>query len=218
MLRRLLIALGALGWAAPAGGETQGFSNPLAVTWDVGAPSAIRPLSLSLDDRADFEIGRVPIRVPDALSWARGAVYGDSWEDSWSDGSRFRICALDDRACADELPGRFGLRFQSDGTGGVRFGALVRLGENLQRPRATSRNAWRFFIAADAHALTWDFNGNDDETLKLEDQIMLGDAQVGLARRLGPGELALGFIHREVQTEGASRTEQFGGVTFTMEH
>ncbi len=214
MGRGLLITLGIAGAIAGMNGaaHAQDQSNPLSVTWKVDAPETIRPLSFSLREDTDLEIHTVPLRMPDSPDPGPSAANG-----AWDGDARFQDCVADP-ACAN-APGRLGLRFRTDGTGGVKFGALVRFGENLQKPRTSSSNAWRFFAAADAHALTWDFNGNDGESVRLEeDKVLVGDAQIGVARPLMGGDLAFGFIHREVSVEGASRDEQFGGVTFSMAH
>jgi hypothetical protein len=213
MVRGLVITLAAFGLAGAAAAQSDGASNPFDVTWAVGAPTVVDPLPFSLNGRVDFEIAPLSLHMR-----LNGVDPGPTLaDDIWGGESRFPACNIHDPACADELPAAFGLRLRSDGSGGVKFGALVRLGESLSAPRATSKNSWRFFAAADAHAVTWDLNRNDGETFRVEDLLTLGDAQVGIARPLAGGDLAFGFIHREVSVEGASRNEQYGGVTFTLE-
>jgi len=211
-LRIVLAAAGLAGLSAalPAGAQ-DGSSNPLAVTWEVDAPFVVTPLSLSLID-SDAEIASVPIRMPNLIDAGPSSADG-----GWRSDSYFTECQ--DEMCSEEAPGRLGLRVRSDGTGGVKFGALVRLGEDLSKPRSASDTSWRFFAAADAHALTWDFDRSDGDSVRLEeDKVVVGDAQVGVSRPLAGGDLAFGYIHREVSTEGASRTEQFGGITFSLAH
>lgn len=218
MGRGLFITLSGLAGGLGLGllpASAQEASNPLTVTWEVNTPDVMRPLAFSLSESTDIEIAPVPIRMPDGVDPGPSAATDGPGGDF-----RLQQDCIADPACADG-PGRIGLRMSSDGFGGVKFGALVRFGENLSKPRDASDNSWRFFAAADAHALTWDFNGNDGESLRLEqDKVLVGDAQIGLSRPLAGGDLALGFIHREVSAdfEGANRTEQFGGVTFTMSH
>jgi hypothetical protein len=197
--------------AAPASAQ-DGSSNPFNVTWNVDAPFAVRPLPFSLNESVP-EVATIPIRMPQLADPGPSAAEGVWRGESFTDG-----CA-DQLECLEEAPGRLGLRVRSDGAGGVKFGALVRLGEDLSKPRSSSDTSWRFFAAADAHALTWDFDRSDGESMRLEeDKVLVGDAQVGVSRPLAGGDLAFGYIHREVSAEGASRTEQFGGVTFTMAH
>jgi hypothetical protein len=216
MRRGLTIVLTAAGLAgfsaaAPAGAQ-DGSSNPLAVTWEVDAPFVVKPLSVSLNDDAP-EIASVPIRMPNLVDPGPSAADG-----VWRGASYVQDCQ-DELICEAEAPSRLGLRVRSDGTGGVKFGALVRLGEDLSKPRSQSDASWRFFAAADAHALTWDFDRSDGDSVRLEeDKVLVGDAQLGVSRPLAGGDLAFGYIHREVSTEGASRTEQFGGVTFSLAH
>jgi hypothetical protein len=205
--------LGAFGLAAPA--LAQSSDNPIRVTWNVDAPEVVEPLSFSLNDRSDAEIAQIPIRaLPRAVDPGPSAA-----ADVWRGEVHFQDCAMD-AACAETAAaGTVGLRLRSDGYGGVKFGALVRLGEDLSAPRDPSDTSWRVFAAADAHAVTWDFDRSDGETVRLEeDKVLVGDAQLGIARPLMGGDLAFGFVHREVSAEGYSRNEQFGGVTFSMAH
>jgi hypothetical protein len=100
---------------------------------------------------------------------------------------------------------------------GVGGGAIVRLGRNLSSPREDDKG-WYAFIGADTQALTWSFGGGGDEEreLRLEDKQMIGDYQVGVARRIGDGDLSFGYVHREVKWQGASRNEQFVGVSYAV--
>jgi hypothetical protein len=226
MFRGVLITLGVLSLGAPAMAQSASSANPFRVTWDANPPALIDPftdpLPLTINDSADLQFGRTrPLRAPiDQVGGAEGAWIVE--DEPWTDAPQFHVCAAADQTCADRLPNAFGLRLRPDGSGGLKLGALVRLGEHLKQPRTTSRNAWRFFAAADAHAVTWDLDRNDDETLRVEDHLMLGDAQVGVARPLGPGDLSLGVTQREVKAavgrDGFSRTEQFAGITFSMKH
>ncbi len=209
-----LTAAGVAGLAAVAPAAAQeGSSNPLAVTWEVDAPFVVTPLPFSLNDRSP-EVAAVPLRMRSLIPSGPSAA-----PETWDGDTYFQQCG-DDTACTEEAAGgRLGLRVRSDGSGGVKFGALVSLGEGLSKPRSLSDNSWRFFAAADAHALTWDFDRSDGESVRLEeDKVLVGDAQVGVSRPLAGGDLAFGYIHREVSAEGASRTEQFGGVTFSLAH
>jgi hypothetical protein len=102
---------------------------------------------------------------------------------------------------------------------GVGGGAIVRFGRNLSSPREDDKG-WYAFIGADTQALTWSFGGGrrDARDLRLEDKQMIGDYQVGVARRLGEGDLSIGFVHREVKWQDASRNEQFLGVSYAVRH
>lgn len=100
---------------------------------------------------------------------------------------------------------------------GVGGGAIVRFGRNLSSPRRDDKG-WYAFVGADTQALTWSFGGGRDDgrELRLEDKQLIGDYQVGVARRLAGGDLSLGFVHREVKWQDASRNEQFVGVSYAV--
>ncbi len=101
---------------------------------------------------------------------------------------------------------------------GVGGGAIVRFGRNLSSPRKDDKG-WYAFVGADTQALTWSFGGGrpgEERELRLEDKQMIGDYQIGVARRLGEGDLSIGFVHREVKWQDASRNEQFLGVSYAV--
>ena len=99
---------------------------------------------------------------------------------------------------------------------GVGGGAIVRFGRNLTAPRE-DRSRWYAFVGADAQALTWSLGSTGQEpTLRLEDKQLIGDYQAGVAVRVGEGDLAFGLVHREVKHNGASRNEQFVGVSYAI--
>jgi hypothetical protein len=104
----------------------------------------------------------------------------------------------------------------SDQVSGVGGGALVRFGRNLTAPR-DEQSGWYAFIGADAQALTWSLGDRrqQEHALRLEDKQMVGDYQAGVALRIAHGDLAFGFVHREVSWNDVSREEQFVGVSFT---
>jgi hypothetical protein len=98
---------------------------------------------------------------------------------------------------------------------GVGGGAIVRFGRNLTAPRE-ERSRWYAFLGADTQALTGSLGGDTrEDVLRLEDKQMVGDYQAGVAVRVGQGDLAFGFVHREVSWNDFSREEQFIGVSFT---
>lgn len=198
-------------------------------------------LGMEVDDDTSF-LGRVALHVVDDPSIGATPIVTDfddpylraversqvgavSVYDVGPDGQRIlprQGLRLDYvRPLTSALPGdvevafepRANLTFGSDiqGYGG---GAIVRFGRNLTEPRGKA-SRWYAFIGADAQALTWSLGGNQDRTLRLEDKQLIGDYQVGVARRVAGGDLALGFVHREVKWNDYSRDEQFFGVTYT---
>lgn len=100
---------------------------------------------------------------------------------------------------------------------GVGGGAVVRFGRNLTRPRH-ERSRWYAFVGADAQALTWSLGARGDQEagLRLEDKQLIGDAQAGVAMRLGAGDLSLGFVHREIKYKDAKTHEQFVGLSYSI--
>jgi len=133
--------------------------------------------------------------------------------DTWTNVANVRACAnpLD----CDEASSRLDVRFNGN-VEGVRFGALVRFGENFSAPRRSGSRGWYIFAAADAQAVTWKLDGRAGEVVRLEEKSLVGDAQAGVAIEVGGGDLAFGFVHREFSYEGYSANEQFGGVTFAI--
>jgi len=106
---------------------------------------------------------------------------------------------------------------------GVGGGAVVRFGRNLTKPR-DERSRWYAFIGVDAQALTWSLGGGrgDEQALRLEDKQLIGDAQAGIAVRLGAGDLSFGIVHREIKYRGVNgsdsveRQEQYAGVSYSI--
>jgi len=109
---------------------------------------------------------------------------------------------------------------------GAGAGALVRIGQNFTEARSRSEQpGWYVYAGADAQALTYKVNGNSGgiaDAVRVEDKLMVGDAQVGVALKRRPNEeFALGFVHREVTYEGNirasfSRDERFLGFSYAL--
>lgn len=102
---------------------------------------------------------------------------------------------------------------------GAGAGALVRLGQNFSEPRRRWQiPGWYVFAGADAQALTWkiDRRMGPEDALRFEEKMMVGDAQAGVAFRVGLADIAFGFVHREISHKEATRQEQFGGVTIVV--
>ncbi len=125
------------------------------------------------------------------------------------------------RPLSSALPGEMEVLFEpranftvGDDMSGFGGGAIVRFGRNLTEPRAKA-SRWYAFIGADAQALTWSLGGRQDHTLRLEDKQLVGDYQIGVARRVAGGDLSLGVVHREIKWNDYSRDEQFVGVSYT---
>lgn len=102
---------------------------------------------------------------------------------------------------------------------GAGAGALVRIGQNLVKEGRNPRSGqWFLFAGADAQAVTWRPDSSPliaDGGVAVQEMVMIGDAQAGIAWRLGKANLAVGFVHREFSWEGATIEEQFGGISIS---
>jgi len=91
---------------------------------------------------------------------------------------------------------RAGLSFGPDGSG-AGAGAEVRIGRYLQND--AERPAWYFFAGAERHALLYDPGQGFDMqgAMTLEPYAVVGDAQAGVAMRLGDNDLSFAYVRRE---------------------
>ncbi len=100
------------------------------------------------------------------------------------------------------------------------FGGTVRLGQYLDGPDEQPR--WWVFAGADRQALLFDPGAgfNMLEAFTLEPYAVVGDAQAGLAARLGPADISLAYVRREtvfsLPTESWEQSEDFVAFTFSM--
>lgn len=107
-----------------------------------------------------------------------------------------------------------------------RVGGEVRIGQNFdQRGNGEADSSWYLFAGADGEALVWepDSTGSMDMSVNdmaLRDKVTVGDMQAGISLQRGDGQLSLSYIRREVEYSdrafGASETEDFAGVSFTI--
>jgi len=91
---------------------------------------------------------------------------------------------------------RAGVSFGPDGSG-AGAGAEVRIGRYLQSD--AERPAWYFFAGAERHALLYDPQQGFDMqgAMTLEPYAVVGDAQAGVAMRLGDNDLSFAYVRRE---------------------
>lgn len=99
-------------------------------------------------------------------------------------------------------------------------GAIVRFGRNLTEPRGEDQGGWYIFAGADARALTWKLDDAFalDDAVRLEERTIVGDAQAGVAFRVGRADVALAIVHREVHYRDTSADEQFAGISIAFRH
>jgi hypothetical protein len=118
--------------------------------------------------------------------------------------------------CSD-LAASFAVKAEGDDVN-LSFGATAGVADRLSSLSSSAeRSSWYLFVAADAQAMSWSFAGrqpNSGSGVKLDDMRLLGDVQAGLGGRVAGGDLAMGFVSREVSHMGASRQENFVGLTF----
>lgn len=101
-------------------------------------------------------------------------------------------------------------------------GTIARIGQNLDRERA-SEPSWYFFAGADAEALTIDprqgFSDVED-SMRLQDYTLVGDAQAGIAWKWGPADVALAYVQKEREystpSYGITRKDDFGALSVTL--
>ena len=118
--------------------------------------------------------------------------------------------------CSDE-PDYLALRLHADDVG-MRVGAQARIADRVSSlvHQGDGRPRWYLYLAADTQAMTWAPRGGQDHagTISLDDMRLVGDAQAGVGTRVGGGDLAIGYFGREVSHMGASRQENFVGLTY----
>lgn len=91
---------------------------------------------------------------------------------------------------------RAGLSFGPQGSG-AGAGAQVRIGRYLQED--SQRPSWYLFAGAERHALLYDpaEGWNMRGAMTLEPYAVVGDAQAGVAMRLGESDLSFAYVRRE---------------------
>lgn len=103
---------------------------------------------------------------------------------------------------------------------------MLRIGRNLTRENF-SEPAWYFFVADEDEALIWDpgsqsaFGGRSSR-FALQDQVELGDMQVGVAYDWMGWQTTFSYVEREVGTQVGHQSyytdDSFVGVTVTYRH
>ncbi len=106
------------------------------------------------------------------------------------------------------------------------FGGEVRIGQNFdERGTHATSDSWYIFAGSDGEALVWDTGANGFssiyDSIKLRDQVTVGDIQAGFSIQRGPGQFSLSYIRREVSYSergvGTFKTnEDFAGLSFTL--
>lgn len=128
--------------------------------------------------------------------------------DFAKDGSRGIGMALQPRA---------GVSFDDESSSAL-VGALVKIGDNLQNAEDIDPNTWYFFAGADAQAMTYtpgreSLDGN--ARFALRDSVIVGDAQAGVAYRMGSADVSLTYLRREARAENYKFEEDAAALSFT---
>ncbi|MEL7546682.1 MAG: hypothetical protein AAGJ84_08530 [Pseudomonadota bacterium] len=105
-----------------------------------------------------------------------------------------------------------------------RVGGEVRIGQQFdRRGERHVIDGWSLFAGADGEALMWEPGAGGSmsvDRMALRDTVTVGDMQAGIAFQMGPGQISLSYIRREVEYSeknlGASQNEEFAGITFSI--
>lgn len=105
-----------------------------------------------------------------------------------------------------------------------RFGGEVRIGQQFdRRGERHVIDGWSLFAGADGEALMWEPGAGGASSVNgmaLRDTVTVGDLQAGIAFQMGPGQISVSYIRREVEYRernlGASQNEEFAGITFSI--
>lgn len=99
-------------------------------------------------------------------------------------------------------------------------GAELRLGRFMHTAYNASSPSWYFFAGADRRALLYDPGKGvdfDEGAMYLTRREVIGDAQAGIAMRVGEADLSLAYVRRDYEhVAGMTKfdeTEEFGAVT-----
>ncbi|XBQ14844.1 MAG: lipid A-modifier LpxR family protein [Oceanicaulis sp.] len=160
---------------------------------------------LSFDPEFAESAGRA-FGVEDRAS--RMAVrYESSFDTTGSDGLDFGLAP------------RAGLSVGDDGATAAEAGATVRLGQYLDND--FDRPAWWFFAGADRQAVMYDPGQGLDmrDAFAMEPYALVGDAQAGVAMRMGPADVSFAYVMRETEYSMPSQswdtTENFAAFSLT---
>lgn len=112
--------------------------------------------------------------------------------------------------------------YKDDNSSSALVGALVKIGDNLVSEDNIKPNTWYLFAGADAQAVTFtpgsDRNNRPfytGEFSYLEDRIIVGDAQAGVAYRLGDADLSLTYLRRQAKAENYKFEENAAALSLT---
>jgi len=112
---------------------------------------------------------------------------------------------------------RAGVSFNDESSSAL-VGALVKIGDNLENAEDINPNTWYFFAGADAQAMTYTPGRESLDgagRFALRDSIIVGDAQAGVAYRLGTADVSLTYLRREARAENYKFEEDAAALSLT---
>lgn len=119
--------------------------------------------------------------------------------------------SLIDKVIDIELTPRASVTF-NDGTSSAAVGAYVKIGDDLKVGEEFKSNTWYVFAGADAEALSYAPNDMNRVTIgdfRLQENVLVGDAQAGVGYRLSEStDISLGYFRREVTSFGSENDLQ----------
>jgi hypothetical protein len=224
MLLRKLVVVGLVGFAS--------FAANIATAQDAVAPSPFAVDGVDLVDPSQAFSNRFQLSLGDGQA------------------SRFSsFTPVEPGARRDDDSRRYELQFVASGMsgfdvsfaqrGGVGFNdqgdveresraSELRLGRGLRMEREDQPSAeptWYFFAASEDEALVWrpgvrnDFGGSGS-SFALQDQVEIGDLQVGVTYERYGIQASLAYVEREFSVRSGSQRfkqdENFAGLTLTM--
>lgn len=201
--------------ALAAGASAQDSAASRTFTIELTLDQVVYELAESRASAVDAPPSEAPFANQPMFNLGAVRLPSDSPSFSFDDPSAEGRCGS--RRCSD-LAASFAVTAEDDAVN-LSFGATAGVADNVSSlvpSGGKERSRWYLFVAADAQAMSWRFAGQDqdDASVKLDDMRLLGDVQAGLGGRVAGGDLAMGFVSREVSHMGASRQENFVGLTF----
>ncbi len=226
MLLRKLVVVGLVGFVSLAAN--------IASAQEAGAPTSFVAVEgVNLEDPSDAFANRFQVRVGNG-NGARFANLAPVDPGTRSDSDtryEFEIIASGSSGVDVSFAQRGGLGYNAQGDIERQSrGSELRLGSGLGMDRDDERSAeprWYFFVASEDEALVWrpgtrtEF-GTSGSSLSMQDQVEIGDLQVGVTYERYGIQASLAYVEREIRrtvgTQGFKQDENFAGFTLTMRH
>lgn len=225
MLLRKLVVVGLVGFVS--------FAANIATAQDAVAPSNVAVDGVDLIDPTQVFANRFELSMGDGYA-GRFTNLGPAEPGARSADSSARY---ELQLVASARPGidvsfaqRGGLGFNDEGdverqsrASELRLGRGLRGSNRDEAPSAEPR--WYFFAASEDEALVWrpgvrnDFGGSGS-SFALQDQVEIGDLQVGVTYERYGIQASLAYVEREFSVRSGSQSfkqdENFAGLTLTM--